>query len=221
MKSNRLLLSLLISLMMIGFSSSASAVIIDEYYNSNTQEGYFDVENDGTDSVYAFAVANSTLFEGMSERSGLAGDNSAWAYAVITKEEWDEGFDFTRWGWEATTDPNSYGNIEYNDGSPLWTAIPDTTDTFETYFGTEMDKAIIYYTSINDDGYLRNNPLQPNETNRFDFYAGQLASPYVAFGINGTLVATGSTIDHTVPAPGSIFLFGFGLIGLAGYRRKK
>lgn len=229
MKLESFLMNLLLIAGLVCFGPSTSvyagtvlpSVAIDEYYDAEAQNGYFEVTNYQTEGVYAFAVANSYLAPAGAECS--AGLYSAWTSKVVSKDEWDAGYNFGLPDyWLRATDTFEGITVGYLDGSDPWSAgpaVPDTSNSFETYFGTEYDRAIIYYTSLWADGYTFNNPIQQSETNIFNFSSGEEGSPFVAFNGDGEVMAQGDA--DVVPLPGALFLMGSGLIALVGFRKKQ
>lgn len=231
---------LLIGIFWIGgiLNAYASSVSIDEFWEDGA--GFFRVTNTGGSDVYAFAVANSSLMPAGYEAVWVD-DSWSWAAAVISKETWDSGYnigydgeDSGEWFYAVTSDTVQYGSEWYINGdkvtSPssdsdqwprntLWSTLPVFDDKFDTYFGDGYDRAVIYYTSIEADGIVTNNPIENGETIEFGFSADEPGSPFIAFGQDSGIIAQGEAA--VVPVPGSVFLLACGLTSLAGLRRKK
>ncbi len=225
MKITRILISFLACLCALGIVENAQAVMapsveILEVHNAVTGEGYFKVTNNSASDIYAVAVANSSLEDGLTGSTGYGIDGyDFWAYAVIDKAIWNGGFDFDTGFMYATTDFTYETYNIYGDGSASWNILPNTTDTFDTYF-SGYDRVIVYFTSFNADGSVFNNPLQAGgETTELFFSAGEAGSPFVVFGKDGLVIASGEAT--VVPLPGAAILMGIGLMGIVGIRRKQ
>ncbi len=158
--------------------------------------GYYDIANPGGAGLYAIAIANdsATYADDIGTRT--------WLGTVVSLFEWDAGFGFF--------------------GADLagWT-IPDTTDTFATYFGTSGSQLTVYWVA--DDGFgTVGTPIGGGEAyvSSLRFLGDVTAdAPYVVFGQDGAVVTQGVVVIDAVPIPATVWLFASGLAVLSGFRR--
>lgn len=177
--------------------SPAGAVTVTSHADAGGT-GYYEIANLGGSNLYAIAIANDS--------ATYADDIGAhaWLGGIVSIFEWDAGFGFF--------------------GADLagWTP-PDTTDTFNTYFGSAWSQLAVYWVA--DDGFETvGTPILAGQAYTDSLrFLGDLApdAPYVAFGQDGAVVSQGTVTVAAVPAPSALWLFGSGLVLLAGIRRRQ
>ncbi len=189
--------------------SSAQATIIDENWvtfddASGTGVAEFAVTNDTATDIFAFIVANDN------NPSSSSSDDGAWTSSIVDRFSWS-GTSF----------------IVYNGGSgDTGVDFIETSSlgTFDELFGTAQQAIIYSFFNYNGNAPgLNAQALLAGTTQAgFFFSTEQLASPFVTIGQNGAIIDTGETIHSSVvPVPAAVWLFGSGLIGLAGIARRK
>jgi len=191
--------TLLSALFLNSVTLSIQAVQINESFNPIFNEGEFTVINDSVDDIFAFFVANNNALQ--ADKAGGPVLDS-WRPAVTTRSDWVNGIVFSALR------------------ESIWTP-PDTSQIdWDNVFGATFDRALAYWS----DGFLeipQASIAAGSTENGFLFISDTPASPWIAFGVNGT-VATGVTNNTVVPAPTAVWLFGSGVVGLAGlFRRLK
>ncbi|MFK5947234.1 MAG: VPLPA-CTERM sorting domain-containing protein [Methylococcales bacterium] len=150
----------------------------------------------------AFDITNDTG----SDIYGFAvGSNDAvWAY------------DNSGLGWDADV----YDALTWNSGANIELGL--NTDTASIGLFSDLfpgfDRAVIY--SANRFEPI---PLAVGDTaTGFEFGTLWLSSPYVTFDQNNNVIDQGQTTHvSAVPVPAAAWLFGSGLVGLAGISRRK
>lgn len=180
------------------FASPVSAVMVTTHADAGGT-GYYDIANTGSTDLYAIAIANDS--------ATYADDIGAntWLGTVVSIFEWDAGFGFF--------------------GATGWTA-PDTTDTFNSYFGTGRSQLTVYWVA--DDGFgAVGTPILGGQsyTDSLRFLGDLPANaPFVAYGQGGVIAAQGFASAGVVSLPAAFWLFVSGLTGFmasAGCRGKQ
>jgi hypothetical protein len=206
--------------------SSAASVAVDEYWYAPPgsgpnigEDGFFHVYNNSSLDLFVLVVAGDE-FEtlGFHENSPDPGTRwYVWRGDTVSKSEWETGFDFS-------LADEGYTSATYYDVQSEITWTPPDTSTYDwaTYFG-DAQKALMYWTGVmyeKEGTEVFEGALEPGgDYDGFLFFASGPASPFLAFGYDGSVVFdSGETT--VVPAPGTVWLLGSGLIGLAGLRRR-
>lgn len=182
--------------------------------------GQFTVTNNSAAPIYAFAVGNNDALQAFGRGFArfrhlipASEINDVWGASVITRQTW-----------EANNRIDGFGE----DANGAWT-VPDTsTLVWDDLFGSEFNKIITYWVvgegaqllDLNLPGGATSIPIGSGQTqSHFFFETTQAFSPFVAFGENGTVIASGETT--VVPIPATIWLFGSALFGLFQISRRK
>lgn len=204
-------LGLLVTTLLLSGSANAVTIVpnllVNEVYDSTTGTGYFNVSNSVlSGGMYAFAVANDGVTSSYSTRPN-------WYTTIVQKTDWDSS------GWQAVTGPGSM---------PVgWTFPVVGSNSWDSYFGASTNQAVFYVTGVSfglSSGatvYADDN-LAPGASsiNEFQFSTMQLASPFVAWTQDGSVLAQGDTLETVVPVPAAVWLLGSGLLGLIGVARR-
>jgi len=186
-------------------TSSAQAVIIEEQWTDYDPligggEAEYTVINDSGSSIYAFFIANDTATNNWSTNNG-------WDSRNIFASEWDS--------------PDSTINYLGGVDNPIFTAELGLFSDLFTGYEQVLMYTFNYYNQNGLDANPDALPIAAGDTvGGFFFTTEELASPFVAIDQSGAIVGAGEAV-HVVPVPAAVWLFGSGLIGLAGISRRK
>ena len=200
----RILLSLTLTTSVLLSGAVSAAVIIDETFDAGLGQGEFTVTNNSGEGLFAFFVGNETATGADKSDPALA----AWRPSLISRAQWETGS-------IAFPEPSRGGPIV--DVFATWTAPDTTTISWDATFGVGTTQALGYWV----DGFneVPQTPIADGTTQAgFIFYAPSPNSPFIAFGANG-IIGQGNT--SVVPVPAAVWLFGSGLLGLAGVARRR
>jgi hypothetical protein len=204
--------------------AQADSVQIDEYWYSSPgpyigEDGYFNVQNNSLENIFCIVIAGDQFdYPGFHPHITTPPARSyEWISASVTRAEWEAGFDFQQ---------GAYSVTYYDSESGItWTPPVTSSINWDEYFEGES-RALIYWTGADyeweqgEQGYAYFGALEPGGSyDGFLFVASGPASPFLAFGSDGTvLLDSGETT--LVPIPGAIWLLGSGIFGIVGIRRK-
>jgi hypothetical protein len=186
---------------------TASAMTIDEYYYPTSQEIQF-VVHQTEGNIAGFAVANSSYnqYSGAWIDNGYAGSWDAFRAIKDIKGNWinNTNNDPVDWlyGWGIG---ESHAFVYCDHQLNTWWNITQGT------------------TPSEGDPLPTLNYLGEETVSGWWGSANVPYSPFTAIGIGEGAefsMAAGETTEHVVPIPAAAFLFGSGLIGLIGIRRK-
>lgn len=197
-------------------TTSIPSVSVIEEYNPVIGRGQFNVTNTSVAPVYAFAVGNNMARGafGHGESTALLNlidsseQSNRWAAGVISRQSWE-------------TNEQRFGRF----ANQAW-VVPDTrTLNWDDLFGTEFTKVVAYWVVgqdanlINGAG-LNSTPIDSGSSqSHFFFYSDQAFSPFITFGVNGTVTERGDTT--VVPIPTAFWLFSSALLGFVQFSHKK
>jgi len=159
-----------------------------------SEGGYF-VDVLDASSLFGFAVSINSHVYPYTDREG-------WNAAFISAGEWDDGHAIGALSELLTTDIGGFFSLFGDD------------QYVNLYYNVEGDNII--------DGSDTSQPFpsDPFEA-EFFFSGGHIASDFVAFTSNGTIIDQSRGGLQPVPEPSTIFLFGTGIAGLFAHTLRK
>ena len=195
--------------------TTAPTVEILEIFDASVGEGEYIVTNNSGEDIYAFFVGNNQATQ------TDKGDNpllNSWNSRVITRDVWESG----SIPFPVDLFLRSHHSEDPDDIEPTfplenaWTPPVTTILSWDNIFGAGFTQAVGYWS----DGFreIPQTHIENGSTeNGFLFSSPVPASPFIAFGNNGI---TGQGTTTVVPLPSAILLFGSGLLGFVGLKRK-
>ncbi len=186
-------------------ATSANAAVVEEYWieqGFGVGEGGFTITNDTTQTIYGFAVGVTRADQ--STYDGPLGLN--WVSALTTEEGWNNGY-------------------AVNWAEDYFTVDTQSIGVFSELF-PDFSQVVIYAyipSELMIEGAPASRGLAAGETESgFKFFTAELASPFITFDQNYSLLETGDTLHVApVPVPAALWLFISGVLGLIGVARRK
>jgi len=190
-------------------ASNVQAVTVSEaWVNYNPLigggEAEYTVTNDTGSDIYAFIVGNDAA-------TNTSTSNNGWDSTIVSSFEWDD--------LEVNMSINFLGGVD----NPIYTS---DLGAFNTLFAG-FNQAIMYTFNVYNQNGLDANPdalpIASGATRGgFNYTTEILASPFIAIDQSGNIVGSGNAVHvSAVPVPAAVWLFGSGLLALAGFARRK